>query len=271
MSIKLVAVDVDGTLLNDKREITPQVFQAVQEAKEQGVKVVIATGRPLPGIKDLVKELKLDQGDNYVITFNGGLVQHTVSGEQIIAETMTYEDYLDIEVMSRKLGVHMHAITKSGIYTANRDIGQYTIHEANLVSMPVFYRTSEEMADKAIVKTMYIDQPAILDAAIAKLPRDFYERFTIVKSTPFYLEILNKTASKGAAVKALAHKLGLSQDQTMAIGDAENDRSMLEAVGHPVVMENASPELKEIAKHITVSNNDSGVAYALREWVLKNV
>lgn len=268
MSIKLVAVDIDGTLLNDQREITPEVFSAVQEAKAHGVKIVIATGRPLPGVRNLLQELKLCEGDNYVITFNGGLVQHTSSGDQLIAETMSYEDYMDIELISRKLGIHMHAITKSGIYTANRNIGKYTVHEASLVSMPVFYRTPEEMADKQIIKIMYIDEPEILDAAIAKLPASFYDKFTVVKSAPYYLEILNKTASKGTAVRALAEKLGLSQDQTMAIGDEENDRSMLEAVGHPVVMENGRPELKVIAEHITKSNNENGVAHALREWVL---
>ena len=90
-----------------------------------------------------------------------------------------------------------------------------------------------------------------------------------MKSTPFYLEILNKTASKGNAITHLAEKMGLSLDQTMAIGDAENDRAMLEAVGNPVVMENGTPELKQIAKYITKSNEESGVAYALRKWVLK--
>ena len=116
---------------------------------------------------------------------------------------------------------------------------------------------------------MYIDEPEILDAAIAKIPQEFYDKYTIVKSTPFYLEFMNKTASKGNAITHLAEKMGLSKDQTMAIGDAENDRAMLEAVGNPVVMENGTPELKEIAKYITKSNEESGVAYALREWVLK--
>lgn len=268
MSIKLVAVDIDGTLVNDQRQVTPDVYEAVQEAQAQGVKVVVATGRPLPGVKNLLRELNLDQGDNYVITFNGALVQHTGTGKDIISEGMSYDDYMDIELLSRKLGVHMHAITMSGIYTANRDIGAYTVHESYLVSMPIFYRTPEEMADKQIVKMMFIDEPEILDAAIAKLPESFYERFTIVKSAPFYLEILSKKASKGTAVQRLAKELGLSLDQTMAIGDEENDRSMLEAVGNPVVMENGKSELKAIAKYITKSNNDSGVAHALREWVL---
>ena len=135
--------------------------------------------------------------------------------------------------------------------------------------MPIFYRTPEEMGDKEIIKMMFIDEPEILDAAIAKIPQEFYDKYTSVKSTPFYLEFMNKTASKGNAITHLAEKMGLSKDQTMAIGDAENDRAMLEAVGNPVVMENGTPELKEIAKYITKSNEESGVAYALREWVLK--
>ena len=269
MSIKLVAVDIDGTLLTDKGEITREVYKAVQEAKTAGVKVVIATGRPIAGVAKLLDQLQLREADNYVVTFNGALVQETASGKDLIKDTLTYEDYLDIEFLSRKLGVHMHAITKEGIFTANRNIGKYTVHESQLVNMPIFYRTPDEMKGKEIVKTMFIDEPAFLDQVIQEIPAEFYERFTIVKSAPFYLEILQKTANKGSAIIHLAEKLGLSKDQIMAIGDQENDRAMLEVVGHPVVMENGNDQLKKIAKHITKSNQESGVAYAIREWVLK--
>lgn len=268
MSIKLVAVDIDGTLITKERQITPDVFDAIQEAKASGVKIVIATGRPIAGVKELLTQLKLDEPNNYVITFNGGLVQETATGKELVMETLSYNDYLDIEYLARKLGVHSHAITKDGIYTSNRDIGKYTIHEATLVGMPVFYRTPEEVAQQTFVKAMYIDEPDLLDAAIAKIPADFYERFTIVKSTPFYLEILKKTANKGTAVLHLAEQLGLSKEETMAIGDEENDRAMLEVVGTPVVMANGNPELKKIAKYITTSNEESGVAHAIRTWVL---
>ena len=268
MNIKLIAVDIDGTLLNNKREITPEVFSAVQDAKAAGVKIVIATGRPIPGVRNLLEELHLNEPGNYVITFNGGLVQDTVTGEEYIKEPLSYEDYLAIECLSRKLGVHMHAITKDGIYTANRNIGKYTVYEAGLVNMPVYYRTPEEMVDKEIVKIMYIDEPEILDQAIAKLPKELYDKYTLVKSAPFYLEIVKKNVNKGAAVVHLAEKLGLTKEETMAIGDEENDRAMLEVVGNPVVMENGTDELKKIAKYITKSNDESGVAYAIREWVL---
>lgn len=269
MSIKLVAVDIDGTLINSKREITPEVYQAVQEAKRADVKVVITTGRPIAGVKSLLSELNLEDEGDYVITFNGGLVQDTATGEDLVKETLTYEDYLEIEYLARKLGLHMHAITKDGIYTANRNIGKYTVHEATLVNMPIFYRTPEEMADKEIIKIMFIDEPEILDPAIKNIPDEFYEKYNLVKSQPFYLEVVHKNVSKGNAIIHLAKKLGLTMEQTMAIGDEENDRAMLEVVGHPVVMENGNPELKKIAKHITKSNDESGVAHAIREWVLK--
>ncbi|HGJ6685118.1 TPA: HAD-IIB family hydrolase [Streptococcus pneumoniae] len=250
MSIKLIAVDIDGTLVNSQKEITPEVFSAIQDAKEAGVKVVIATGRPIAGVAKLLDDLQLrDEGD-YVVTFNGALVQETATGHEIISESLTYEDYLDMEFLSRKLGVHMHAITKDGIYTANRNIGKYTVHESTLVSMPIFYRTPEEMA------------------GIEKIPAEFYERYSINKSAPFYLELLTKNVDKGSAITHLAEKLGLTKDETMAIGDEENDRAMLEVVGNPVVMENGNPEIKKIAKYITKTNDESGVAHAIRTWVL---
>lgn len=268
MTIKLVAVDIDGTLLTSKKELTAEVKEAIAQAKEAGVKVVITTGRPIAGVKTLLDDLNLRDPGDYVITFNGGLVQDTATGEDLVKETLTYDDYLDLELLARKLGVHMHAITKDGIYTANRDIGKYTIHEATLVNMPVFYRTPEEMADKEIVKIMFIDEPAILDPAIAKIPASYHDRFGLVKSTPFYLEVVKKTVSKGNAIKHLTEKLGIDMGQTMAIGDEENDRAMLEVVAVPVVMANGNPELKKIAKHITLSNDESGVAHAIKTWVL---
>lgn len=152
MSIKLVAVDIDGTLITSDRKITPEVYQAIQDAKAQGVKIIIATGRPIAGVQNLLDELNLKDAGDYVITFNGGLVQDTSTGEDIVKEIMTYEDYQDIEFLSRKLNVHMHAITSEGIYTANRNIGKYTVHESTLVNMPIFYRTPEEMVNKEIVK-----------------------------------------------------------------------------------------------------------------------
>lgn len=269
MSIKLVAIDIDGTLLNSQQEITSEVFSAIQDAKKAGIKIVIATGRPISGVRAILDQLNLTEPGDYVITFNGGLIQDAATGEDIVKDTLTYDDYLDIELAARRLHLPMHASTKKGIYTANRNIGKYTVYESVLVSSPIFYRTPEEMKQEEIIKAMMVDEPEILDAAIPLLPTSLTEKYMVAKSAPFYLEITPKTVNKGQAIIHLAEKLGLTMDQTMAIGDQENDRSMLEVVGAPVVMENGNSELKKIAKYITKSNDESGVAHALREWVLK--
>lgn len=266
--IKLVAIDLDGTLLDENRQITPAVKSAVADAKAAGVKIVITTGRPLMGVTDILTELNLLDHSDYVITYNGALVQRA-TGEEFIKETLEADDVLDLDWVARKIGLHMHAITRDGIYTSNRDIGKYTVQEAQMVSMPLYFRQPEEIAALEIAKIMMVDQPEILDDGISYLPFELFERFNLVKSTPYYLEFMNKKASKGNAVKALAKKLFLDMDEVMAIGDEENDRSMLEVVGNPVVMENGKAELKKIAKYITKSNRESGVAHAIRTWVLE--
>ena len=127
MSIKLVAIDIDGTLLNSQHQITTEVHTAIQDAKKAGVKIVIATGRPISGVRAILEELNLTDTGDYVITFNGGLVQDAATGEDIVKDTLSYDDYSDIELVARKFNLPMHASTKEGIYTANRNIGKYTI------------------------------------------------------------------------------------------------------------------------------------------------
>lgn len=269
MSIKLVAIDIDGTLLDSNRNISERVKQRLMEANKQGTYIVLCTGRPLPGVKEQLNELELFGENDYVITYNGSLVQATKSKEIISKHTLSYENFLEIEEMSRKVGAHLHTIDDQAIYTANRDIGKYTVHEAFLVDMPLKFRTLEEMSPNLnYIKMMMIDEPEILDAAIEKIPQSFKEKYTTVKSTEFYYEILNKNASKGIALNELAAYLGIAPDETMAIGDNENDLSMIEAAGLGVAMGNATENIKKAANAHTSSNDEDGVALAIENFVL---
>lgn len=268
MSIKLVAIDIDGTLLDSNRKISPKVKETLQRANESGIYIVLCTGRPLPGVTEQLAELDLYGPNDYVITYNGSLVQATQSNEIISQYTLSYEDFLEIELTARKAGVHLHTIDDKAIYTANRDIGKYTVHEAYLVDMPLKYRTVEEMTpDMSIIKMMMIDEPEVLDQAISVLPESFTTKFTTVKSTEFYYEILNKEASKGNALAKLADHLGIAQSEVMAIGDNENDLSMIEYAGIGVAMGNATENVKRAADILTTSNDEDGVAEALLKYM----
>ncbi|WP_265459014.1 sugar-phosphatase [Enterococcus sp. HY326] len=269
MSIKLVAIDIDGTLINDQHTINPEVKTAIHEARQKGVHIVLCTGRPLPGVTTKLAELAINRDNEYVITYNGSLIQNVASGDIVASYGMSLADYNILELTARRLGIHFHAINHETIFTPNRNISKYTVNEAYLVDMPLEYRTPEEMhEDLNIIKMMMIDHPHILDEAIKKMPQEITEKYNTVKSSPFYYELLNKNASKGNALKTLAEYLGLKPEETMAIGDNENDNSMLEYAGIGVAVANAVPSTKAAADVHVASNNDSGVAEALNKYVL---
>ncbi|SEL11780.1 hypothetical protein SAMN04488700_0479 [Carnobacterium iners] len=268
MTIELIAIDLDGTLLNNNKTISPRVKDTLIKAKEKGIKVVICTGRPLPGVTDFLKELNLQEAGDYVITYNGALVQKADDGMAIAHHTMSFDDFLEVEAMSQKIGVHCQTLDEKAIYTSNKDISNYTVRESTLVNMPIKYRSVEEMDSSLVIsKMMMVDEPKILDAGIAQIPPVFYEKYTVLKSEPFYLEVLNKAASKGLALKDLSDILAIPKEKVMAIGDNENDRDMLVFAGVGVAMGNAVEGIKAISDYITDTNELDGVATVIEKLV----
>lgn len=267
--IKLVAIDIDGTLLNDHHEVTSEVKDSIRKAKAKGVKIVLCTGRPLVGVQQYLTELELREEGDYVISFNGAMVQDTFTKKVVSHLTLEKEDLIYLSELSEEAGLHMHFFDDKTLYTANRNIGKYTVVEAYLTGSQLVFSEIEKMpADFKMSKAMMIDEPEILEAGIKKLPSDLGDRYHLVRSAPFYLEILNPEASKGNAVKQLSELLGIKQEEVMCIGDHENDTTMLEFAGTAVAMGNAIPRLKEMADFITETNNNSGVAVAIEKFVL---
>lgn len=271
-TIKIIAIDIDGTLVNSDKQVTSRVKQAIKAAKAQQIKVVVCTGRPLTGVKSLLQELELDaQDDQYVICF-GGAATYSTSGELIDERPISYDDYIDLEALARKLRVHFHAVSENRLYTADRDIGDYTRYEADLVSMGISYRTPEEMRNIKLIKSMYVDDPKVLDTAIAH--QDLFEplkqRMTLTKSAPFYYETNAKDVSKGHALQVLCEKLGLTADNVMAIGDEANDLSMIEFAGCGVAMDNAIPAVKAAADEVTTDNDHDGVAVTIEKLLAQS-
>ncbi|WP_099224596.1 sugar-phosphatase [Listeria costaricensis] len=266
---KLVAIDIDGTLLNDSHEITTEVKDAIREAKKKGVKIVLCTGRPLVGVEQYLSDLELREEGDYVISFNGAMVQDTFTKKVLTHLTLGYADLAEIYAFSEKANLHMHFFDSATLYTPNRQIGKYTINEAYLTGAQLVFQEIEQTPrDIMMSKAMLIDEPELLEAGIAQVPAEFHEKFHLVRSTPFYLEILNKDASKGNAVHALAEKLGIQQAEVMCIGDQENDMTMIKYAGLGVAMGNATDEIKQAAGFITATNNESGVAVAIRKFIL---
>ncbi|MDF7679571.1 sugar-phosphatase [Enterobacteriaceae bacterium ESL0689] len=269
MAIKLIAIDMDGTLLLPDHTISPAVKEAIAAARARGVNVVLTTGRPYTGVQNYLQELQMTGEGDYCITYNGALVQKAGDGSRVIQIPLNYQDYRYLEQLSRELECHFHALDFNNLYTANRHISPYTVHESFISTIPLVFCEAEKMdPDTQFLKVMMIDEPAILDHAIARIPAAVKEKYTVLKSAPFFLEILDKRASKGASVKLLSDALNIKPQEVMAIGDQENDISMIEFAGMGVAMENATPAVKACADFITYTNQQDGVAYAIDKFVL---
>lgn len=267
--IKLIAIDIDGTLINSKHEITPRVHAALTKAKEQGVYVVLCTGRPLPGVQRYLQELSLINDRDFVITYNGSLVQRTGTGESLVRFGLTMDDLKQIDDYYQQYGVNYHIIDEKNIYVTTPKIGKYTYMERDLVGMPIVQKTIKEFEPTAsFSKMMFVDEPEILDHLATKLSDSFTETHNIVRSMPVYLEVVHQQASKGHAVSKLAEYLGLDASEVMCIGDQGNDKDMIEYAGMGVAMGNAIDEIKELANFITTTCDEDGVAVAVETHVL---
>lgn len=265
---KLIALDMDGTLLTPDGQITARTHAAITAARHQGVTVVLTSGRPLEGMTRYLTALGLTQADDYVICYNGALVQKVADGQIIRSQLLSGADARDIAQLADQFNVNIHGFSVSqGLISPK--VSTYTEHESKLIGMPINLCNFANLApDEQIMKVMMIDEPAQLSAAIAQLPESLYQRYTVVQSAPFFLEFMNKNSNKGTGVAALAKHLGILASEVICVGDAGNDRHMIEYAGLGVAMGNATDEIKQLAQHITASNDDEGVAKVIETFIL---
>lgn len=265
---KIIALDMDGTLLNEKKVITDRTKAAIKAAREKGVKVVLASGRPIDGLKKFLNELELIDNDEYVLSYNGCLVQETKSEKAICEMCLKGSDLHYAYEISKELNVNIHAFSADkGLITPKNS--KYTEVEAEINGIDITVCDFNEINENdVIVKIMYIDEPEILDPAIEKHPKELAEKYYLAKSTPYFFEIINKDGNKGVGLKALADHLGVEASEIIAVGDAGNDLAMIEYAGLGVAMGNANKDIKKVANYITKSNEEDGVAHVIEKFIL---
>lgn len=269
MTVDLIAIDMDGTLLTPENKVTDKVKDALHQARQAGIKIVLCTGRPFPGVINYLKELDLEQEGDYVITYNGALAQKTDTGEIVAHHTMNHQDFLRLASAAEEAGIHFHAINNDGVFTPNKDISEYSAYESWVNHVPLRYRSVDEMdSHTSYSKMMMIDNEEILEAGIKKLPTELWEEYTVLRSEPFFLEFLNKEASKGTALKDLGELLGFKRERLMAIGDSGNDIDLIAYAGLGVAMGNAVDAVKDVADAFTSTNSEDGVAEAILRFAL---
>lgn len=267
MNYKMIVMDLDDTLVKADGTISERTINAVQKAQENGIYVVLASGRAESGIFPVAKQLNLCENTGYVLSFNGGKIFKY--GEN----TPVYECGVNEEQIKLlyKLGVEndVSVLTYSSTQVIASRIDEYVELEGTLANMPV--RIAEnftEESPKVVGKIMYLAEPKHLLEVKEKLAPILEKDLYAATSKPFFLEYTNKTVNKGKSLIKLAEIVGVKIEEIIACGDGNNDISMLETAGLGVAMENASDKVKGHADIVTKSCENDGVAHIIEKILL---
>lgn len=262
---KLIAIDVDDTLLNDDIIVTEGTKDALKRAIEAGVTVTLATGRMYASARKIADQINLNVP---IITYQGSLVKTLLDGEVLYERIVPIDAARKVLDYARAHHLHLQLYVDDVLYGTedNARIQAYS----KLTNIPYEIEPDfEKLIHRPNHKMLMIDEPEVLDQHLIVLQEMFGDELHITKSKAHYLEIMHKEGTKGHALEYLAKHIGCTMEQTIAIGDAWNDREMIKVAGLGVAMGNAVPMLKEIADYITLSNNEDGVAHVIEKFVLQ--
>lgn len=264
---KLLAVDMDGTLLREDKTISGMTFKAVQDARKKGIKVVLSSGRHIGGIVDYLKKLNLLNKGEYAVTMNGCSVQEVSSRKLLYKKTLTYEDARKIIAFGKHLGADVELVSTDTFYVDKfKDFFQFDADVNKTRLKVISFDNIPHNID--IYKVAFVNSKEILDKIIPLVPDSFRDEYTVVRSGDNFFEFLNKGANKGTAVAYMAEMLGISPEEVICIGDAENDTHMIKYAGLGVAMGNAYPSVKKIADYVTKTNEEDGVAHVINKFIL---
>ncbi|HXK75795.1 MAG TPA: Cof-type HAD-IIB family hydrolase [Bacteroidaceae bacterium] len=268
MDYKLLVLDLDGTLTNSKKEITPQTLDVLLELQESGMKIALASGRPLYGITPLAEQLKLSHYGGYILAFNGGHVVDCRTKEIIHAQR------LEQDLMPWLYGLASQSDTTILTYDGPNIVtetpeDQYVQHEVFLTKMTL--KKVESFADYVSYnpeKCMIVGEPDKLPALENIINQEAGHKMAAYRSEPFFLELVPKGIDKALSLERLLKHISLTPDQMVAVGDGYNDLSMIKYAGLGVAMGNAQDVVKEAAQVVTLSNEEDGVAYLIKKYLM---
>ncbi|MDD3221692.1 MAG: HAD family phosphatase [Clostridia bacterium] len=269
MNYKMIALDLDGTLTNSKKEITAHTRDVLIDIQKKGFTVVLATGRPINGATALGKELELDVYGGYILAFNGGMIQDCRTGNVIYQKKIPQEYIPRLGAVSRELQIPIVTYRGDDILTEDTT-DRYVRLEAGINKMPVreLNDFSEEV-DFPVTKCLMVADGWYLEEIMPRMHREFGNILNIFRSEPYFLEITPLGVDKATGLEWLLEYTGIGQQELICVGDGYNDITMLKFAGLGVAMDNAQPDVKSVADVVTYTNDNDGVAYIV-ETYMKN-
>lgn len=263
--IQLIALDCDGTLINDQGRITERTQQALITAQKQGIKVALVSGRPRTGFHYETEALQLHQHHGLIGAYNGGLVLDVTTGETRFKKGINLVEAREFLTAIQDLNLTYIVDYDGKLYTNTPD-NQYVQHESHAHRLELVYEPKlHEVIDFQPVKILLTQDPDYIDTITPNIQNLCGENLHTIRSTPFYLEITARGVNKSHALDHICQAIGIQKRNVIAFGDQLNDMEMLRDAGISVAMGNATQEIKDIADIITDDNNHDGIATVIEE------
>lgn len=267
--IKMLALDLDGTLTNSEKKITPRTLAALDAAMQKGVTVVLASGRPTVGVQPVAQTLGLPERGGCILSYNGGKIVDCRTGETLYQRQFPPELIPEVCAFAAEMDAAVLSYDRKGV-VSERPEDPWVLQESSINKIP-----SQKVDDLAaylnypVCKLLIAVDPARMPAVEAAAQARFGGRIGVFRSCDFFLELVPLGVGKDTSLAAVLQARGLGPENLMAVGDGMNDLPMIRYAGMGVAMANADPAVKAQADYVTAADNDhDGVAEAVEKYIL---
>lgn len=275
--LKVIVMDVDGTLTNNKKVITEKTKLALFKAQENGSILILASGRPVSGLMDIAKELKMNENHGLLVSYNGSKVVDCETNKILFNETMTVEEGQAVLEHMKNFNVKP-MIDKDDYMYVNNVFDNEINYNGKIINIIEYesrggkFKLCEKddlaaFATYPLNKILTAGDPEYLKNNYKKMMEPFKDNLSCMFTSDFYFEFTAKGIDKAKALDSVLSPMGYKPENIIAFGDGQNDASMIKYAGIGVAMANAVDELKNVADEVTLSNEDDGIAYTLNKYL----
>ncbi|MBC1668873.1 HAD family phosphatase [Listeria welshimeri] len=277
MTTQAIILDIDGTLLNDDKKISPETKKALITAQQNGVKLILASGRPTIGMHLYAEQLEMKKYHGLLVSYNGAKVVDCQTKEELFNQTLTIAEgkavlehmkQFEVKVMIDKDDyMYVNNVYDCYIHYKDEEINiiQYESRGGNFKLCE-----KEDLAaflDYRINKILTAGDPGYMQKNYQAMMAPFKNTLNCVFTADFYFEFTAKNIDKAKALDTVLTPMGIHAENIIAFGDGHNDITMVKYAGTGIAMDNAVPELKAVANSITLSNNKDGIAHVLNNFI----
>lgn len=277
MTTQAIILDIDGTLLNDDKKISPETKKALITAQQNGVKLILASGRPTTGMHLYAEQLEMEKYHGLLVSYNGAKVVDCQTKEELFNQTLTIAEGKAVLEHMKQFEVKV-MIDKDDYMYVNNVYDCYITYKGEEINI-IQYESrggnfklceKEDLAaflDYRINKILTAGDPDYMQKNYQAMMAPFKNTLNCVFTADFYFEFTAKNIDKAKALDTVLTPMGIHAENIIAFGDGHNDITMVKYAGTGIAMDNAVPELKAVANSITLSNNKDGIAQALNNFI----